>query len=108
MEGQIDIFEYLSTKDIDFIPYLAQQLRNHCREWRYDWLEKLEVNKTSDNFLKLFCNVSKTYYFQIDNGDYFGATFNKADKTLFIYKCGRDYTGKALYQCDIEELLLKL
>ena len=102
MSEQINIFEYMS--EISFLPYLAKKMKEHCKKWHFDWLERLEQKKTVDVFLRHFCKVTKTYYFY-KGEEFYGAVFSKSDETIGIYKCGKDYTGKYLAVYNISELL---
>ncbi len=110
MTGQIDLFTYMqeARKDIDFIYYLAEHLKEHCERWGYDWLEKLQKNCNVDNFLKLFCDITKTYYVHITEHLYYGAEFDKKNKIVRFYKCGEGFTGKTIQEYEIEELIKEL
>lgn len=97
---QMNIFDYL----VDYLPFLADDLKGHCKEWHYDWLDKLAQNKTADTFLKHFCNITTTYFFHMHEG-FYGATFDKKNQTVGIYMCGKQYTGQYIEVYKINDLI---
>lgn len=102
MDGQVNIFDYLDS--IDYLPFLANELKEHCKEWRYDWLDRLERKRTVEVFLRYFCNVTTTYFFH-RNHEFLGATFDKKTQTVGIYVCGKNYTGEYIEVYQINELI---
>lgn len=102
MNGQVNIFEYLDS--IDYLPFLANRLKQHCKEWKYDWLDRLQTKKTAETFIKHFCNVTTTYFFY-RNDEFLGATFDKKSQTVGIYVCGKNYTGEYVEVYEVNELI---
>ena len=68
---------------------IANGLKEHCATWGYSRLEKLQENNTFENFYKLFCKITKTYYIE-DSIDYYNVEFFK-DGTVTAKKCGPDF-----------------
>ena len=99
---QMNILDYLVTTD--FLPFLANALKEHCKQWHYDWLDKLAKKKTAETFIKHFCNVTNTYYFYRNEG-FFGARFDKKNGTVGIYVCGKNFTGEFIEEYEINDLI---
>lgn len=93
------------TENHEFSHYIADNLIEHCYQWGYDWIEQLKEDKTVENFYKLFCRITNTYYFDIGE-DYYGVNFSK-DGTAEVYKCGKNHE-KILSTVSIQEILDKL
>ena len=107
MYGQVDLFSYMADRNNDnLIPALVDGLKKHCQKWDYDFVEKLKKNPTSENFIKIFCRITYTYYFEHQE-DMYGAKFNKSDLTVRIYKCGKNHE-KILLECSISDVLKQL
>ena len=86
---------------------IVKGLKEHCVRWKYDWIDKLQLNKSKEKFFQLFCRVTKTYYIDIGE-DYYNVEFQKDGKVL-IKRCGTDYNKRnedAII--DIDEILKKL
>ena len=100
IEGQMTIFDPITP--IDYIYWIAKELKEHCKYWKYDKLDKLSMNKTVENFMKLFCKITKTYFFKVYD-DMYGVEFN-SDGTGKVYKCGK-HPEITLEVIKIENLL---
>lgn len=110
-EGQVnitDLLEQIEAEPVDYSKYLVKHLVEHCEYWGYDWIEKLQENKTVDNFFKLFCKVTKTFYFYVDSRTYYSAVFDKKEEKVTIKKCGPDYDKQKETHISIQEVLDKL
>ena len=90
----------------EIVPELAAGIIKHCEEWNYDWIEKLKEKPTVENFFKLFCKFTKTYFFNVGAACY-GARFKKLEETVEIYKCGKD-CHNVLVEGPITELVSAL
>ena len=88
------------------LPELTAGIIKHCEEWNYDWVERLMEKPTVENFFKLFCKFTKTYYFDVGS-DYYGARFKKSEETVEIYKCGKN-CHDVLAEGPISELVSAL
>ena len=90
MTGQITLFEVLEqTKEPDWAKEIANGLREHCKYWQYNWLDKLLVKKTPEQFYRLFCRITKTYYMAIGEPHY-RIEFGK-DGNVAIKRTGSDW-----------------
>lgn len=103
INGQLSIFDI--CKPIDYSYWIAEKLKEHCRYWSFDWLDKLAEDKTIDNFFRQFCKITKTYYFKVD-ADMYGVEFVK-DGTGKVYKCGK-HPERILEVIQIENILDQL
>lgn len=109
MNGQVDMFEYMESRaneQVNYIPSLAIGLKNYCSEWGYDWLERLQENKTTDSFIKLFCRITRYFFFKY-NDETYGAEILKNERKIKIYKCGRE-CGRILQEASIDHLVSRL
>ena len=93
------------AEDHDYSRYIAEELIEHCHQWGYDWIEKLKEDKTVENFYRIFCKITKTYYFHI-GADYYGVNFSK-DGSAEVYKCGKNHEH-ILRTVSIQEIVDKL
>lgn len=106
MNGQIDIFAFMESRDneqINYIPSLAIGIKNYCSEWGYDWLERLQENKTTDAFIKLFCRITRYFFFNYNEESY-RAEILKNERKIKIFKRGRD-CAKILQEASIDYLV---
>lgn len=104
MYEQIDLFSYIAENSNDFlIAALVDGLISHCLKWQYDFIEKLKENPTAENFIRTFCRVTYTYYFEHEEGTY-GAKFSKSDLSVKIYKCGKNHE-KVLLESSISDVI---
>lgn len=109
MTGQIDMFSYMETqkpKNMDFVPFLAIGLKEHCKNWGYDWIERLQENKTTETFIKFFCRITRYFFFKY-NDETYGAEILKDERKIKIYKCGKD-CGTVLQMASIDNLIQRL
>lgn len=107
MYEQVDLFSYLAENSNDnLISALAEGLNNHCQKWGYDFIEKLKKNITAENFIKVFCKITYTYFFEHQE-EMYGARFSKNDLSVKIYKCGKNHE-KILLECPISDVLKEL
>ena len=109
MNGQIDIFAFMESRDneqINYIPSLAIGIKNYCSEWGYDWLERLQENKTTDAFIKLFCRITRYFFFKY-NDELYRAEILKNERKIKIYKRGSD-CGMILQEASIDHLVSRL
>ena len=81
-------------------------LKEYCDCWDYNFIEKLKVNPTEETFVRVFCKVTKTFFFHL-NGDTYGAKIDKKEKTASIYKCGKN-PEIILHTCQLNDLIEKL
>lgn len=108
MEGQITLFEvFKPTEDIRWAEEITNGLKNHCTYWKYDWINKLLVNKSPEHFWRLFCGITKTYYMPI-NEEHYRIEFGK-DGNVAVKRIGSDWAKRgedAIIR--IEEILEQL
>lgn len=97
------------TNEINLVSAFAIGLEKHCKEWKYDYIDKLMQDATASNFIKVFCKITCTYFFDEEEGseDFYGAEINKKEKTVKFYKCGKDHE-KILLECPVEEVVNEL
>lgn len=89
MTGQITLFEVLEQIKPNWAKEIAKGLKEHCKKWGFDWVDKLQGKKTPERFYKLFCKTTKTYFFLI-SGLYYNTTFEK-EGNVVIKHIGRDW-----------------
>lgn len=108
MTGQIDMFSYMDqkTENVNLLPFLAVGLKEYCKEWHYDWMEQLQENKTTEGFIKLFCRLTRFFFFKYNNERY-GAEIVKEERKIKMYKCGIDCRN-ILQEASIDNLILRL
>lgn len=87
--------EVMSCSTKDYAKAIVKHLIEHCRKWgSLDDISKLRESRTPATFHKLFCTVTRTYYFHMGE-PYFSANFTK-ENTVEIKRCGRDYRDRPL------------
>lgn len=87
--------EVMSCSAKDYAKAIVKHLIEHCRQWgSLDDISKLRESRTPATFHKLFCTVTRTYYFHMGE-PYFSANFTK-ENTVEIKRCGRDYRDRPL------------
>lgn len=95
------------TKDNKIlITALAKGLEEYCERWSYDYIENLKKNTSVDNFIKQFLKITKTHFFKHEENTY-GATFDKKEKSVKIYMCGKNHEN-ILVDCPIEDVVKEL
>lgn len=104
--GSIVAWKKKEVEILDFSRHIAEYLIEHCNEWKYDHIEKLKENKTVENFYRIFCKITKTYFVRIGT-DHFNVEFSK-DGIARIKKCGPDLDKQAVITVNIQDILEKL
>ena len=93
MDGQITMFEIMEQMKIpDWAKEIVRGLKEHCKKWEFDWLDKLQYKKTSERFYQLFCHITRTYYIEIGEHHY-NVEFSK-DGNIVIKRCGPDWSKR--------------
>ena len=112
MQGQIELFSYLEESNQSLISSLAEKLIEYSKKWgRFPYdesIDRLMENPTEDAFIKRFCKITCTYFFEHKNEDaFYGAEFIKKEKIVQFHKCGKDYE-RILHECPIERVIKEL
>jgi len=100
--------------EINYLELVADGLKEHCKYWGHGYIERLRENNSIQNFYKVFCKVTNTYYVNngsgeydfSDNIDYYNVTFDKKENTASVKRCGKDFDERGLdATIDVEELI---
>ena len=88
----------------DYAMQIAIHLQDYCKEWKYDYIERLQERKTAQNFYRIFCKFTKTY-FAVINGEHHNVTFFK-DGSVTVKRCGKGFDERPFdARLTIEEIL---
>lgn len=91
--------------EIDYLEIVANGLKNHCKKWDYDWLEKLKKDSSAKNFRKLFFKVTHLYYVAFEDNHY-NVSFDKKEDVAYVKRCGKDFGERDMdATIDIEKLI---
>ena len=100
--------------EINFIELVANGLKAHCKYWNYDYIEKLKKNNSVQNFYKVFCKITNTYFIDDGNGycdfsegvNTYDVTFRKKENIAVIKRCGPDWEKRSEdATIDVAELI---
>lgn len=78
---------------IDYAKYIALHLIEYCEVWKYNYIERLAEHKTPEQFYKIFCKLTKTYFAPIGD-DHYNVTFSK-EGTATVKRCGPDFDKRS-------------
>ena len=100
--------ETINYSEEDYAEAIVKHLTDHCRKWGMsEKMNKLLVDKTPNNFHRLFCKVTKTYFVPLGEW-HFSIEFCK-DNTVNIKRCGRDFNNRPLdATIQLQDVLDKL
>lgn len=92
----------------EYIQMILRGMQHHCKRWSYNWFEKLKENPTEQTFHKLFCKITRTYFFSDNEGNYYSVYFSK-EGSVTVKKCGPDYGKReedtTIMLCEILEIM---
>ena len=103
--------------ELDFVEIVAKGLKEHCKYWGYDYIERLRENSSIQNFYKVFCKITNTYFVDDgsgycdfgDNVSTYDVTFKKKENIAIVKRCGNDWDERSEDTIiDVEELIKAL
>ncbi len=96
------VFLFMKS-EINYIELVAIGIKAHCEYWGCDYIEKLRENNSIQNFYKVFCKITNTYY--VDDGkgycdfsegvNTYNVTFKKKKNIAVIKRCGSDWNERS-------------
>lgn len=93
IEGQIDIFEYERSIEMNFPKLIAKGLIKHSNQsyapFHYD-KQFMQTGKTVADFIHVFCNLTSTYFVFDGFEKYYSVIFSKSG-TATVKRCGENY-----------------
>ena len=103
--------------EINYLALVANGIKAHCEHWDNDYIEKLRKNNSIQNFYKVFCKITNTYY--VDDGkgycdfsegvNTYNVTFKKKENIAVIKRCGPDWDERSEdATIDVGELIKEL
>lgn len=102
---------------MNYIEIVANGLKEHCKYWGHDYIERLKEDRSIHNFYKLFCKITSIYFVNdgsgycdlSDNVNHYNVTFNKKEGIATIKRCGKDWDERGIdATIDVEELIKRL
>ena len=100
--------EVITYSANEYVSAIVKHLIDHCRTWGMsEKIKKLREEKTTDNFHRLFCKVTRTYFVPLGEL-HLDVEFCK-DNAVNIKRCGRDYNDRPLdATIQLQEVLEEL
>lgn len=101
---------------MNFTEMVAKGLRQHCKYWKYDYIEKLKEICSVQNFNKLFLKITSTYnvndgnelYDFSEGVNHYTVTFDKKENIATIKRCGSDWDYRDIDAVVKTEDIIKL
>lgn len=91
------------VSEINYLELVSKGIKAYCEHWGYDHIEKLKENNSIQNFYKVFCKITYTYFVDDGSGycdfregvNTYDVTFKKKENIAIIKKCGKDYDERS-------------
>ena len=103
--------------ETNYLELVAKGIKAYCEHWGYDYIEKLKENNSIQNFYKVFCKITYTYFVDDGSGycdfregvNTYDVTFKKKENIAIIKRCGNDWDKRSEDAIiDIGELIQEL
>ena len=83
----------------NYLEIVANGIKEYCEHYGYDYIEKLKENNSINNFYKVFCKITYTYFVDDGNGycdfregvNTYDVTFKKKENVAIVKRCGKDW-----------------
>lgn len=107
-------FRNRESGKINYLELVADGLKAHCKYWGHDYIERLRENNSIQNFYKVFCKITNTYFVDDGSGycdfgenvNTYDVTFKKKENIAIVKRCGKDFNEReADAIIDVEELI---